>query len=286
MVRDDKREDRKTLEGRVIRERAFVRTIGIDYSGAATPTTRLNNLAVYCADGDAPPQLVHPPADALGRWTRREIAGWLVEHLQEQDIPTLVGIDHSFSFPIRYFREHNVPMGDWDHFLNDFRRYWPTDGDNALVSAIRDGTGRNRSGEPDWFRLTDGFSATAKSVFLFNVIGAVAHSTHAGIPWLRYIRQELRNADPRVHFWPFDGWDIPPGQSAIVEVYPSLWSRRFDRANRTPDQHDAYSVAGWLSNADRNGWLDQYFNPELSQEERDRAETEGWILGLLGFIRW
>ena len=197
MVRDDKREDRKTLEGRVIRERAFVRTIGIDYSGAATPTTRLNNLAVYCADGDAPPQLVHPPADALGRWTRREIAGWLVEHLQEQDIPTLVGIDHSFSFPIRYFREHNVPVGDWDHFLNDFRRYWPTDGDNTLVSAIRDGTGRNRSGEPDSFRLTDGFSATAKSVFLFNVIGAVAHSTHTGIPWLRYIRQGVEERGSR-----------------------------------------------------------------------------------------
>jgi hypothetical protein len=52
----------------------------------------------------------------------------------------------------------------------------------------------------------------------------VAKSTHAGIPWLRYIRERLGK---RVHFWPFDGWDIPAGPSAVVEVYPALWSRSF-----------------------------------------------------------
>jgi hypothetical protein len=31
-------------------------------------------------------------------------------------------------------------------------------------------------------------------------------STHAGNPWLRYIRERLGK---RIHFWPFDGWDIP-----------------------------------------------------------------------------
>lgn len=33
---------------------------------------------------------------------------------------------------------------------------------------------------------------TAKSVFHFDVQGSVAKSTHAGIPWLRYIRQQAR----------------------------------------------------------------------------------------------
>jgi hypothetical protein len=50
----------------------------------------------------------------------------------------------------------------------------------------------------------------------------VAKSTHAGIPWLRFIRQHLGS---RVHFWPFDGWDVPAGRSVIAEVYPALWSR-------------------------------------------------------------
>ena len=38
--------------------RAFERTIGIDYSGAATPITRSRTLAIYCAEGNAPPQEV------------------------------------------------------------------------------------------------------------------------------------------------------------------------------------------------------------------------------------
>jgi hypothetical protein len=81
-------------------------------------------------------------------------------------------------------------------------------------------------------------------VFHFDVQGSVAKSTHAGIPWLRFIRQRLGS---RVHFWPFDGWEIPAGRSAIAEVYPASWSRSFANGDRTGDQHDAYSIAAWLS---------------------------------------
>ncbi len=59
----------------------------------------------------------------------------------------------------------------------------------------------------------------------------------------------------RVHFWPFDGWDVPAGHSAIAEAYPALWSRNFAIEDRTPDQHDAFSIAAWLSRADRNDRL-------------------------------
>ena len=60
----------------------------------------------------------------------------------------------------------------------------------------------------------------------------MAKPTHAGIHWLRFIRQRL---GPRVHFWPFDGWNIPAGRSAVVEVYPSLGSRNFAREERSGD---------------------------------------------------
>ena len=33
----------------------FARTIGIDYSGAQTPTASLKGLRVYLAEGDGPP---------------------------------------------------------------------------------------------------------------------------------------------------------------------------------------------------------------------------------------
>lgn len=74
---------------------AFTRHIGIDYSGAQTPTSGLKGLRVYLAEGEAPPS-------AKKYWTRKSIAEWLVERLSE-DAPTLVGIDHGFSFPLRYF---------------------------------------------------------------------------------------------------------------------------------------------------------------------------------------
>jgi len=195
---------------------AFARTIGIDYSGAETPTASLKGLRAYLAEGDAPPVEVLPPPSSRKYWT----AEWLVERLAE-DAPTLVGIDHGFSFPLRYFEAHGL-LPDWPSFLDDFQRHWPTDEDDTYVEFVRDGIAGNgaaRMGNARWRRLTEERAGGAKSVFHFDVQGSVAKSTHSGIPWLRFIRQRL---GPRVHIWPFDGWDIPAGHSAIAEVYPGL----------------------------------------------------------------
>ena len=258
-------------------------------------------MAVYCADGDGRPQKVtpqalrNPPQRNVVRWNRREIADWLVEKLKESK-PTVVGIDHAFSFPIDYFQKYNNQLlgHSWDTFLDDFRTYWPTDGDRAYMSCkqcttkcrrpcaqcIRCNSGRTRQGEATWRRLTDRCTGTAKSVFQFGVNGSVAHSSQAGLPWLRYIRSELRKAEVEVYFWPFDGWNIPKGTSVIAEVYPALWNKQFKRENRNEHQHDAYSVAKWLSNMDRNGCLNDYFNLDLNEEKCVLANLEGWILGV------
>ena len=79
--------------------------------------------------------------------------------------------------------------------------------------------------------------------------------------------------------------DIPPGKSAIAEVYPALWSRSFAREDRTGDQHDAYSIAAWLSRADRDGSPAGFLAPNLTAPERSVARVEGWILGVPGLIR-
>ena len=95
-----------------------------------------------------------------------------------------------------------------------------------------------------WRRLTEERAGGAKSVFHFDVQGQAAKSTHSGIPWLRFIRRERGE---RLHFWLFDGWNIPHGRSFITEVYPALWSRSFARGDRTGDQHDVFSIiATWL----------------------------------------
>lgn len=260
--------------------RAFRRTIGIDYSGAETPTASLKGLRVYMADGDKPPLEVSPPPSPRKYWTRRGIAEWLAERLAEE-VPTLVGIDHGFSFPLRYFETHGLEP-DWSTFLDDFQRHWPTDEDHTYVDFVRNGSvghGAARQGNARWRRLTELRAGGAKSVFHFDVQGSVAKSTHAGIPWLRFLRHRL---GAKVHFWPFDGWEVPAGRSAIAEVYPALWSRSFARGERTADQHDAFSIGAWLAAAEKSGSLPGFLQPGLREAEKAVARVEGWILGVAG----
>lgn len=257
---------------------SFGRYIGIDYSGARTPIASLPGLRMYLAQGDALPVEVPAPPSARKYWTRRGIAEWLVQRLAERT-PTLVGIDHAFSFPRKYFELHRL-VSDWPAFLDDFQRHWPTDEDHAYVDFVREGlvgNGGARSGNSRWRRLAEERAGGAKSVFHFDVQGSVAKSSHAGIPWLRFIRQQVGDG---VQFWPFDGWDLSEGQSAVVEVYPSLWSRGFPREGRNPHQHDAYSVAAWMQQADRDGSLRRHLSPALSSQEKAVAGVEGWILGV------
>lgn len=256
---------------------AFERYIGIDYSGAETPASSLKSLRVYEANPATTPQEVQPSPSPRKYWARKGIANWLVAQLA-QGPPTIVGIDHGFSFPLAYFERHHLPH-DWGYFLDDFRRHWPTD-DNIYVCFVLDGSAGNgaaRSGNSRWRRLTEVRARTAKSVFQFKVQGQVAMSTHAGIPWLRHIRQRV---GAQVHFWPFDGWNPPTNRSVIAEVYPALFSRTFPSAGRTADQQDAFATAEWLRLADSDGSLEKFLDPDLEPTERDIAEIEGWILGV------
>ena len=150
------------------------------------------------ADQARAPFELMPSPSPRKYWTRRGIAEWLVELLAEE-AATLVGIAHGFSFPLRYFAGHNLEP-DWPAFLDDFQRHWPTDGAYLYVDFIRDGlhgNGAPRRGNPCWRRLTDE-QAGAKSLFQFDAPGSVAKATHAGLPWLRFIRRQIGG---RVHFW-------------------------------------------------------------------------------------
>jgi len=71
-----------------------------------------------------------------------------------------------------------------------------------------------------------------------------------------------------------------PSKSVIAEVYPAIFSKRYGRENRSPDEHDAYSTARWMSDMAERDALKEYFSPPLSDEERAVARLEGWILGI------
>ncbi|MBI3041882.1 MAG: hypothetical protein HYY78_03550 [Betaproteobacteria bacterium] len=269
--------------------------IGIDYSGAETPTSRRKELQVYAAKPGGKPEQVKTPAiaaflasgsnnpqSAPRYWTRSEIALWLIG-LAKEGVPYIAGIDHGFSFPESYFKRYGLKT--WPQFLDDFARHWPTDRDHIYVDFVRDGVVEedggpsrdSRIGSSKELRLCERWTSSAKSVFQLDGQGTVGKSTHAGIPWLKRIRE---TAGDRVHFWPFDGWQPAAGKSMIAEVYPAIFKNRFAREGRTTDQHDAYSVARWLSETAARGVPERYFDPLLTPEERRIADLEGWILGV------
>lgn len=259
--------------------RHFDLHIGIDYSGRETPTSRTPALQVYAAfDTEEPRRILSPSSSekTFKNWNRKEIAGWLIEQARK-DIAFIAGIDHGFSFPMNYFERYG--LRSWSAFLDDFCEHWPTDRDHTYIDFIRecDGGPPDRCGSSKDFRLTEKWTSSAKSVFHFDVQGSVAKSTHAGLPWLRRIRQEVGD---RVHFWPFDGWQIPAGKSVLAEIYPSIFRQRYPRDDRRPDQQDAYSVARWLTESDDRGLLSRYLTPPLTDDERRIGDLEGWILGI------
>jgi hypothetical protein len=186
----------------------------------------------------------------------------------------IVGMDHGFSFPLAYFQRYGLKT--WNAFLTDFAEHWPTDREGSTVEEFRPTS--QRTGNSSEFRLTEKWTSSAKSVFQFDINGSVAKSTHAGLPLLWRLRRNLRS---EVHFWPFDGWEIPAGKSVVAEIYPSLFRNRHPRSGRTGDQQDAYAVCCWLAEMDAMNTLDRFYQPPLTASQKKQAQLEGWILGVM-----
>ena len=219
----------------------------------------------------------------------------------QSDEKVIIGIDHAFSLPIEYYNRHKIE-NCWENLLYDFMINFPSHGNGVWVNHLRNKIlkqkppneirhliGKRLGPEHEWskevrYRLTDKI-AKSKSPFHFDAQGTVANSTFAGIPWLSYIRDNVPRE--KLHFWPFDGWQIPEATSAIVEVYPALWHGKKEYKDfkeielKSNDERDAYCVAKWMAKTDLAGELDKYLKPELNDAEKKLAKLEGWILGVL-----
>ena len=155
----------------------------------------------------------------------------------------MVGIDHAFSFPQSYMDRNGLKS--WSEFLQDFEENWPT-----RESTVRELLpGNPRTGNPDEHRLTGQWTAFPKSVFHFDIQDSLAKATHAGLPWLDY----LRRAGDRAHFWPFDGFAVPKGRSVIAEVRPARLRHRYRKEDLSSQEQDAYAVCAWLRERDQLG---------------------------------
>ena len=161
---------------------AFSRYIGIDYSGArwSPPARRrrklpspVSRVCASTAPSASPRRRRWRRRQALASPGRDAASHWLVDRLAE-NVPTIVGIDHGLSFPLRYFEVHRL-LPDWPTFLEDFQRHWPTDAEHTYVDFVRDGLAGNgaaRTGNTRWRRMTEQRAGSAKSVFHFDLQGS------------------------------------------------------------------------------------------------------------------
>lgn len=261
---------------------SFEHFVAIDYSGAGAPTAGNPGIAVWemAADDDAPRIIQDPKRGRRTHWSRSNLHEWICDVVAAQSPRTLIGIDHGFSWPVAAMDA--VKQRTWEDWLGYMNEKWgrlrsePISSAKAALSfeqfARADATRSD-------LRLTEKFSSSAKSVFNFNGAG-VALSTLAGLPWLDELRRKHRE---HVHFWPFDHWEPASKKHCIVEIYPSLFSRRYPRPDGviTQHPHDAAATCQWMKEAQQNGWLPSFFSPFLSEGHREQARREGWILGIL-----
>jgi hypothetical protein len=247
----------------------FQQYIGVRYSGRKDPGDPIREIKVFAAVEDHEVFRELNQGHPSGRWSRRDLAEWLLGKVTGPE-PAVVGIDHAFSFPQSYMDRHDLKS--WGAFLEDFEQSWPT---HRL--AVRELLpGNPRTGDPDEHRLTGQWTAFPKSVFQFDIQDSLAKATHAGLPWLDY----LRRAGDRAHFWPFDGFEVKKGRSVVAEVRPARLRHRYRKEGLTQQEQDAYAICAWLQERDQLGLLRAYFTPPLSEEEKERARLEGWILGV------
>ena len=95
------------------------------------------SLARAMGDRATEPREVAPPPSPRKNWTREAIAHWLVERLSEP-VTTLVGIDHGFSFPLKYYEKYDLAHDwpcSWTIFKNIGQQMRPVPTSISFVKA-------------------------------------------------------------------------------------------------------------------------------------------------------
>jgi hypothetical protein len=280
--------------------------IAIDWSGAAG---KYSGIAVAaCEQGREAPRLVHPKKDK--RWTRREIADWLVAQFHTSQ-RLLIGLDFGFGLPFEPLLGYlggKAPGIDnifslWSHVeqrscgADDFAcNPFVADRDHASLfwtSGVRPQHWIERK------RRTERACAEATRTYpdtLYKLIGSkqVGKGSLTGMRVLHHVRALSVG---RVAIWPFE----KVCTSAMVEIYPTMFRKRA-----------AGSVAK-LATADLNSALKELASqpvaslvPNLSDHETDailsaaglrllarapeawshpelvtaQVQREGWIFGV------
>jgi precorrin-8X/cobalt-precorrin-8 methylmutase len=115
--------------------------------------------------------------------------------------------------------------------------------------------------------------------------GSVGSQMMLGMHHLERWRHDAR-LDGRVRVWPFDtdvgitSAVVNSGTVLVAEVWPSMFDIDRER-HEVLDAAQVLTVVDLLAAADANGTLANWFDPDLTAQERDHVLTEeGWTLGV------
>jgi hypothetical protein len=285
--------------------KCFQEFVGIDWSGARE---NYGGIAVaICEIGNAPPTLVRSRGK---RWTRREIAEWLVDKLNGSR-PVLVGLDFAFGLP--YEEDCGYLGGTTD--IDSIFRLWSLIEEKS-ASALDFGCSpfvdhpdhshlfwQESRAPAMWVnrkRRTELVCAEVTRTrpdTVYKLIGPkqVGKASITGIRVLKHVRSRTTN----VAVWPFEAVH----KSALVEIYPTLFRmramngigkvrtwpalnqalRRFGsnpaklRLRRPPTDHETDAL---LSAAGLRAFAS---DPEVwapDEIQSPRVQREGWIFGV------
>jgi len=276
----------------------FEKYIGIDYSGADKPRSKIKGLAVVQGSIHSPASLVYPStgssltsstssSDKDHLWSREEVYLWLRDQLLSSQERMIIGIDHGLSYPLSVLQQ--LELDQWDDFLKWSYQTWQTT--RLTMKQSKEQAHYTNSIAK---RLVEReFVPSTKSVVDLDRVsgmqGAVSYSTHTGLAWIYRLRYWQKRHGMNIHFWPFDGKIIPKQHHVIVEAYPSLYKRRMitephlsNISTYSEHERDAYYIAAWMQERDQEETLAPYLSlPTLSRAEYQLSLLEGWVLGCL-----
>ncbi|MFO8101617.1 MAG: hypothetical protein R6U37_05590 [Dehalococcoidia bacterium] len=279
--------------------------VAIDFSGARDSAQQKSSIVCAEASQGCEPEV------QKDRFTRYEAVLYLLQRIlyhNHKGNRVLCGFDFCYSFPRGFWSALTGRAERWPEIVRDLAegipklppiadkpkpnsKEWARAANKKLAHTFRIeagpfwGPGFDQSRDPKFpysqvafgeYRLTERRGAGFKPIFKVGGSGAVGLQSLCGMPYLHHVRTTCAQQKAPLHCWPFDGWEPEGEEHFLVEWYPALY-------NEGPKSHesDALSCVNWAMDLDSRDELRQYFVPALSEAEKERAATEGWVLGVL-----
>ncbi len=279
--------------------------VAVDFSGSKDSGRQKSSIVVAEATQGAVTEV------QKDRFTRFEAVLHFLQrifHYNSKGKRVLCGFDFCYAFPRGFWPALTGRSEAWDDIIRDLAegvpqlpaivekpepnaREWADIANKKLARSLQLGMGPfwgpnfDQAKDPRFpyskapfreYRLAEQRGPGFKPIFKIGGQGSVGLQSLCGMPYLHQIKTTCTQQKAPLHCWPFDGWDPEGSAHCLVEWYPALY-------NDEPKSHvsDALACVNWAMQLDEKDELRKYFVPDLTQAEKQQAEIEGWVIGIL-----